>query len=84
MITTTIPTQPVPTIREENLLELFETTLSKQGFMQKNKALYAAVRHIMELKGKRFRPLLLLQANDLFFGNVEEALPRSPRHRSVS
>lgn len=68
MLTATIATQ-------EDLLELFEKTLAKQGFMQQNKELYAGVRHIMELKGKRFRPLLLLQANELFYGNVDDALP---------
>jgi len=68
MLTATIATQ-------KNLLDLFEKTLAQQTFMQKNKPLYEAVRHIMQLKGKRFRPLLLLQANDLFFGNIKEALP---------
>jgi geranylgeranyl diphosphate synthase type II len=36
--------------------------------------LYQAVNHILAIKGKRIRPLLLLMACDLFEGNLNEAL----------
>jgi geranylgeranyl diphosphate synthase type II len=36
--------------------------------------LYAPVRYIMSLGGKRLRPLLTLLANDLFDGNIKNAL----------
>jgi len=36
--------------------------------------LYEPVRHIMNIQGKRIRPMLLLMACDMFDGNLQEAL----------
>ena len=46
------------------------------GFTEKNGSgtLYEPVNYILSLGGKRLRPALLLMANDLFDGDIDEAI----------
>ena len=55
------------------LLEMYEQKFSNT-FNNNPTSLYQPVNHIMSIKGKRIRPLLLLIANDMFGGNVQQAL----------
>src|SRR5688572_21890057 len=56
------------------LLELYERKFSTNNFNSSPTTLYDPVNHIMSIKGKRLRPLLLLMSCDMFGGNVEEGL----------
>lgn len=56
------------------LLNFYEQYHNNINYSENPKELYDAVRHIMEIKGKRIRPLLLLLSCDLFEGNIEEAI----------
>jgi geranylgeranyl diphosphate synthase type II len=53
---------------------LYEKNFDKKNFDLQPKSLYQAVNHILAIKGKRIRPLLLLMACDLFEGNLSIAL----------
>jgi geranylgeranyl diphosphate synthase type II len=56
------------------LLHLYEEKFAKNNFYANLTNLYKPVDHIMQMKGKKIRPLLVLMACDLFGGKVEEAL----------
>ncbi len=56
------------------LLELYNNKFEKNNFHNGPKGLYEPVNHIMNMKGKRLRPLLLLMSCDAFEGNVSAAL----------
>lgn len=58
----------------EQLAELYEEFYRKNGFNYDPNGLYEPVRHIMNIKGKRIRPMLLLMACDMFGGNLQQAL----------
>lgn len=58
----------------EFLTDLYEKTFGQNNFNHSPKALYEPVNHIMGMKGKRIRPLLVLMANDAFGGDVKQAL----------
>jgi geranylgeranyl diphosphate synthase type II len=58
----------------EELLRLYDQYAAQNSFPQEPKGIYNAARHIMNIKGKRIRPLLVLHANDLFEGKAEKAL----------
>ncbi len=58
----------------EELLALYEQKFTTGNFPGSPPGLYLPVNHIMSIKGKRIRPLLLLMACDLFGGNVNAAL----------
>ena len=58
----------------EQLAEKYEQFYQQNSFGYKPEGLYAPVRHIMSIPGKRIRPMLLLMATDMFGGNVNEAL----------
>lgn len=58
----------------EELLQLYTSKQDSTVWGQHPHNLYEAVQHIMNIKGKRIRPLLVLLGCDLFNGNVEEAL----------
>ncbi|MCZ2443096.1 MAG: polyprenyl synthetase family protein [Flavobacteriales bacterium] len=47
---------------------------SHLGFPHEPAGLYNAVRHIMEMKGKRIRPVLLIMGCEAFGGDVSQAL----------
>jgi len=58
----------------DQLQELYEGFYLENRFDYDPNGLYEPVRHIMSIKGKRIRPMLLLMACDMFGGNVPEAL----------
>ena len=54
---------------------MYEEYLSNNQTNHIPKVLEESASHIMSMKGKRIRPLLLLESCQLFGGNVEKALP---------
>lgn len=58
----------------QQLAELYEAFYRQNGFNYDPNGLYEPVRHIMNIKGKRIRPMLLLMACDMFGGNLQQAL----------
>ncbi|HWB63095.1 MAG TPA: polyprenyl synthetase family protein, partial [Chitinophagales bacterium] len=58
----------------EQLIALYENKFNAASFNLAPVGLYEPVNHIMSIKGKRIRPLLLMMACDLFGGRVEDAL----------
>ncbi|HXH19372.1 MAG TPA: polyprenyl synthetase family protein [Chitinophagales bacterium] len=59
----------------QQLLQLFEEYRSKHSFHYSPEELYEPIRYILDLGGKRMRPLLVLMGCDLFSGTMEDALP---------
>ncbi|MFT5168471.1 MAG: geranylgeranyl diphosphate synthase type II [Saprospiraceae bacterium] len=59
----------------EKLRHLFLSYLNENRFVQQPGELYEPVNYIMELSGKRMRPVMLLMAYQLFDDKVEKALP---------
>lgn len=57
-----------------SLYSLYEEKFSSGNFNNSPDGLYAPVNHIMGIKGKRIRPLLLLMAADMFGGDVPQSL----------
>jgi geranylgeranyl diphosphate synthase, type II len=58
----------------EQLLGYYNNRFGKNFFHEGPAGLYQPVNHIMNMQGKRLRPLLLLMSCDAFGGNVEDAL----------
>src|SRR5688572_2798534 len=58
----------------EELLSLYEQKFSAHNFNENPTTLYEPVNHIMNIKGKRIRPVLLLMSCELFAGDVQQAL----------
>jgi geranylgeranyl diphosphate synthase type II len=58
----------------EELGKLYETKFSGENFKDEPLGLYNPVRHIMGMKGKRIRPMLVLLSCDMFGGDVNTAL----------
>lgn len=58
----------------DDLLKLYEKAFSQNNFNTNPTNLYKPVEHIMNMKGKKIRPLLVLLSCDMFGGSVEEAL----------
>jgi geranylgeranyl diphosphate synthase type II len=58
----------------QELNALYNDKFSAENFRPSPTGLYDPVKHIMSIKGKRIRPLLLLISCDMFGGNVKEAL----------
>lgn len=56
------------------LHEFYEQFCSKNNFHYGPDSLYEPVRHIMNIKGKRIRPLLCLLACEMFGGDLNEAV----------
>ena len=59
----------------EHLQELFLKYLKNELFDQSPKELYEPVNYILQLGGKRLRPVLLLMGANLFTEKVDHALP---------
>lgn len=59
----------------EELLEKFRLSLEKESFSGNPVELYDPIRYMVELGGKRLRPVLLLMACDTFGGKIEDAMP---------
>jgi geranylgeranyl diphosphate synthase type II len=53
----------------------FDHFVDANAFRYQPENLYAPVQHIMDMGGKRIRPMLLMLSNEAFGGNPEEALP---------
>lgn len=49
--------------------------LKKQKFEREPKNLYTPIEYILQLGGKRIRPILTLLASDIFCGNYEKTMP---------
>src|SRR5687767_3800138 len=58
----------------EALLQQYDKYAAANVFPSEPKGIYDGARHIMNIKGKRIRPLLALHACDIFEGNVQKAL----------
>ncbi len=58
----------------QELYTRYEARFSKNNFRESPNGLYNPVNHIMSMKGKRIRPLLLLLACDMFGGDTDRAL----------
>jgi geranylgeranyl diphosphate synthase type II len=58
----------------EQLGQRYEAYLSKDRVSDIPPVLQDAVRHMMNMRGKRIRPLLLLESCQLFGGDIENAL----------
>ncbi|MFZ4798633.1 MAG: polyprenyl synthetase family protein [Bacteroidia bacterium] len=56
------------------LFELFASHLNEAEYGENPKELYDPINYMMQLGGKRLRPILSLMACDLFSQNVEKAL----------
>jgi len=59
----------------EDLQELFLKYLKNELFVQSPKELYEPVNYILQLGGKRLRPVLLLMGANLFSEEIDHALP---------
>lgn len=59
----------------EELLVKFSEALEKENFSGKPSELYEPIEYMMELGGKRLRPVLLLMSCDAFGGNIDSAMP---------
>ncbi len=59
----------------EELLEKFSFSMEKESFSGEPVELYEPITYMMELGGKRLRPVLLLMTCDAFGGNVDAAIP---------
>jgi geranylgeranyl diphosphate synthase type II len=53
----------------------FNEYLSRIQFSEDNQEAYHALNYALSTKGKKIRPMLLLQTNHLFGGDLEKALP---------
>jgi geranylgeranyl diphosphate synthase type II len=58
----------------DELLQQYDMYAANNVFPKEPKGIYDGARHIMNIKGKRIRPLLALHACDIFEGNVQKAL----------
>jgi geranylgeranyl diphosphate synthase type II len=58
----------------EELLLVYEKTFGENFFKEGPDNLYAPVNHILNIKGKRIRPLLVLLSCEMFGGSLNEAL----------
>ncbi len=61
----------------EQLLAAFQNYLSDHPFAKAPEGLYQPVDYILNLGGKRIRPVLLLMGCNLFDENIKKALPAS-------
>lgn len=64
-----------PSAYVEHLRGRVEAALQEIDFPREPPGLYAPVRHVLEGKGKRLRPVLLLLTAEAFGATEEEALP---------
>ena len=59
----------------QQLFELFTTNINKANYGSNPKELYEPISYMMELGGKRLRPILTLMAYNLFDSEIEKAIP---------
>ncbi len=65
----------MPLTSPEELKQQFDSYLQGKLFGKSPDNLYDPIDYIMQLGGKRMRPLLLLMANDMFGGDINQATP---------
>lgn len=58
----------------QQLFELFTSHINSANYGNNPKELYEPIEYMMQLGGKRLRPILALMACDLFDSNIEKAL----------
>lgn len=58
----------------QQLFELFTSHINAANYGSNPKELYEPINYMMQLGGKRLRPILALMACDLFDSNIEKAL----------
>lgn len=58
----------------KELQELINTKISNTQYLEKPEELYEPITYLMDLGGKRMRPVLVLLSTDLFSGDVMKAL----------
>lgn len=58
-----------------DLRKIFDGYLQEYNFVDQPASLYEPMDYIMRLGGKRFRPLLVLLASDMFSDDVSKSLP---------
>lgn len=61
----------------EELLDKYRLSLEKESFSGQPPELYDPIKYMMELGGKRLRPVLLLMVCDAFGGDIDAAMPAS-------
>lgn len=59
----------------DSLLLKVNQALENLGLEKEPRGLYDPIRYILDLGGKRIRPVMLLMASDLYGGNHQHALP---------
>lgn len=59
----------------EKLAQYYANATRNVQFNGCHDEVYYALHYVFSMKGKKLRPILLLHANQLFNGNMEEALP---------
>jgi geranylgeranyl diphosphate synthase type II len=59
----------------QQLFEIFTSHINAANYGTNPKELYEPIDYMMQLGGKRLRPILALMACDLFDSNIEKALP---------
>lgn len=59
----------------QQLFEIFTSHINAANYGTNPKELYEPINYMMQLGGKRLRPILALMACDLFDSNIEKALP---------
>lgn len=59
----------------DELMQIFEAYRGENAFRAEPEELYEPIRYILDLGGKRVRPLLVLMGCELFDGEISAALP---------
>ncbi|HHH53310.1 MAG TPA: polyprenyl synthetase family protein, partial [Bacteroidetes bacterium] len=59
----------------EELKERFNQFIDTQNIVQEPVSLYEPVRYLMNLKGKRIRPVACLMAANVYTDDIDKALP---------
>jgi geranylgeranyl diphosphate synthase type II len=59
----------------DNLTQYYGNAVKTLQFNSNHDEVYYALHYVFSMKGKKIRPILLLHANQLFDGTIEEALP---------
>lgn len=59
----------------EKLTQYYSDALQSVSFNSDNDEVYYALRYVLSMKGKRLRPVLLLLVNQMFDGELDEAMP---------
>lgn len=59
----------------DDLRSLFEEKLKQEDFTGSPAKLYEPIDYTMRIGGKRIRPVMMMMATDMFFGNVDLSIP---------